>query len=209
MTMQFRLIKDAIEAKLVAAAASQYVVVGYPGQTVSAESIKGTLRTVRVYSTGGSFDKGHGSINGPVSHEPTYHIELSVAESSKADLTVLDNVASTEAQKATALLNSVGADKEADDSMDAFIDLVWNVLMDAENKDFGLTGDVANRWVADWQKGNISRSGQLVMVTSVINLTLRTTEEVTGLSGLPMLDITIASEVNGEAAITGTKVDTT
>jgi len=181
--MQFEVVKAKINEILAAAAAGRFRTIGHPSQSVTALSIEGSKRTVRVYYQGGDFPKNPSSANGPITHDITLNVELAVAESGQIDIATLENPASTEAQKIAAFAASKEADERADTSWDELFRIVWQILMDARNIDFGLPYEVANRWVSSGQKDKISPMGSMIVVTGVIRLELRVTEEVLGDAG--------------------------
>jgi len=183
MAMQFEVVKAKINEILAAAAAGRFRTIGHQSQSVTALSIEGVKRTVRVYYSGGDFPKGASSANGPISHDITFNVELAVAEAGKIDIATLENPASTEAQKITAFVAAKEADELADTSWDEFFRIVWQILMDARNIDFGLPYEVANRWVSTGQKDKISSTGSMIVVTGVIRLELRVSEQVLGDAG--------------------------
>lgn len=207
--MQFITVKDAITTTLGAAAADRFRTIGYQSQSTGATEIKGNNRSVRVYYSSGDFPKNAGSINGPTQHDITFSIELAVAEPAKADLTVLDDENASAAAKATALLNAREADQEADASFDELADIVYQILMDSRNQEYGLTNQVANRWVSGMQKDQIGRQGALVTITGVIRLGLRVSEDVVGATGDTLIDIDTAIKVENQPAIAGVIVPPT
>jgi hypothetical protein len=185
MTMNFRTIKASLISILGAAAAGRYRTIGYQQQGQSADENLSTNRSVQVFYQSGEFDKSGGAISGPVMHDPTFAIQMTVAEAAKADLATINNAGSTPAQIAAALAAMQNAESLADDSMDELIDIIYNVIMDAENVDLGLNaGDVADRWIGSAQKNEPLRRGELVVLTAAMQLTCACDEEVTGDSGI-------------------------
>jgi hypothetical protein len=205
MTMQFRAVKAAIVSTLGAAEAGRFRTIGYQSQSQAAESIKGSLRSVRVYYNSGAFPKNSGSITGPNQHEVTFNIELAVSEPASADLAVLENDASTEPAKAAALLAAREADDLADESFDELADIVYQILMDARNFEFGLDNQVANRWVGSINKDSIGRQGGLITVTGSISLTLRVAEDIVGDPGVGLDGVDSTIRVEDQEPVTGVK----
>ena len=209
MTMQFRTVKTAIIDTLAAAAAGRFRTIGHQSQTQDAETIKGFNRSVRVYFGRGSFPKNSASLNGPVQHDVNFSVELQVAEPAKIDLSALSNPASTEAEKAVALAAASEADELADSSWDELADIVYQILMDAQNIDFGLANQVANRWINSISKDKIREQGSLLVVTGSIELGLRVEEQLLGDDTTTPLDtidssVLIEDQTTVEAGVTTT-----
>lgn len=190
MTMRFRTIKANLEAILVAAAAGRYRVVGYQEQASSAEEFLGTDRRVMVVYDSGAFPKDRSGMTGPIHHDIRFNLELVVSAKAKLDLSVLNNEASTGPQRVAALAAREAAGKIADDAMDEFIDIVYQVLMDAENLEIGTGGPpyvMSNRWAQDAQKGEPLPMGALVVLPATIGFACSTTEDITGIEGTPVV----------------------
>jgi hypothetical protein len=209
MAMQFRTVKAAIVSVLGAAEAGRFRTIGHQSQSQGAETIKGSLRSVRVYYGAGNFPKNSGSITGPNQHDISFNIELAVSEPTKVDLAVLDNPASTDGQRAAALLAATEADELADASFDELADIVYQILMDARNSEFGLQDEVANRWVQSINKDQIGRVGGLCTVTGTIQLTLRVAEDIVGDVGVGLEGIDSQIKVENQDAVTGVSVTLT
>jgi len=180
--MNFRTIKTAIVGIFGSAEAGRYQTIGYQRQSKNAAEVLGSNRFVQVFFSSGDFPESGGSRSGTKNHEVTYRIELTASASSKIDLTVFTS--GTELQKAAAIAAHLEASEEADKSIDELIDIVYQVIMDNNNLDLGLpVGTVTNRWISSIQKDTPPNQGEYVIMTASINLTLRTTEEVTGDTG--------------------------
>lgn len=189
MTMQFRTIKANLEAILVAAAPGLYRVVGYQEQASSAEEFLGTDRRVMVVYNSGDFPKDKAGMTGQTYHDIRFGLELVVSAKAKVDLSVLNNPGSTGPQRAAALAAREAAGKIADDAMDEFLDIVYQVLMDAENLEIGTGGPpftVFNRWAEDMQKGEPLPLGEMVVLPASIGFTCSTEEDITGVTGTPI-----------------------
>lgn len=183
MTMLFRTLKANLTTILGAAAAGQYTVVGYQQQTIDAKEVLGLRRRVQVFFDSGDFSKGKAGVASSTQHEITYRVELTVSASAKGDLTVINNPASTDPQRATAIAAFQTAASEADDSLDEFFDLIYQVLMDADNLDIGTSGPpyaVSNRWVSGMRKSSIIPQGEYVILTGSIDYTCQAIENITG-----------------------------
>ena len=188
--MNFRVLKENLEEILLASAVSEcYEVVGYQVQGTAAKEVLGAKRRVQVFYDSGDFLKGKAAISGgPTQHEITYRIELTVSAESKADLTVINDSGSTAAEIAAAISSFQTAASEADNSLDEFFEIVYQILMDSRNEDIGTTGPpfiVSSRWVGRMQKDNPLGQGEYVVLTGTIEFTCMAVEEVLGDTGTP------------------------
>ncbi len=215
MTMLFRTVCDAIKSTLNTAAAGRYLTIGYQRQTKAAEEIA-NLKTVQVFYNSGEFPESGGSRSGPVHHNATYTIWLSVSVGAVADVAVLEAPGSTEAQISAALLAAQESSEVADKQMDELIEIVWKILMDARNQDFepansALRYQVSNRWISNIRKGQPQEEGSYFLLTAEMNLSLTIREDVVGeatTTGLEGIDTVI--EQDGDPNInTGVNVTTT
>jgi len=180
--MNFRTIKTAITGIFGAAESGRYQTIGFQRQSKNAAEVLGSNRFVQVFFSSGDFPESGGSRSGTKNHEVTYRIELTASASSKIDLSVF--ASGTEAQKSAAIAAHLEASQEADNSIDELIDIVYQVIMNNRNLDLGLpVGTVTNRWISSIQKDTPPNQGEYVIMTASMNLTLRTTEEVTGDTG--------------------------
>jgi hypothetical protein len=184
--MAFRTLKASLVSLLGLAAAGRFRVVGYQPQGSAIEEVKGNLRMVQVYFSGGQIPKSGGGSLGPVAHDVTFKLELTAAKASEGDLAPLMNPASTPAQFAAALASFTSAAELADESMDELLEIVFQILMDGRNLDLGLApGNVANRWIERIDKGEPSPRGELVVVSGSMDLTCRVAEALLGDAGVP------------------------
>lgn len=178
--MNFRTIKTNIVNLLAAAEVGRFVTIGFQRQGSSANIAKGNNRTVQVYFQNGDFPKNKGRLTGPVQHDITYIIELTTAAPAKVDLSVLDNLGSTPAQKSSALAAMKESAEEADNLFDELAEIVYQILMDARNIDLGSSFTVANRWIPNIRKDDPLNRGELVTLTGTMSLTCSIDEQVTG-----------------------------
>jgi hypothetical protein len=202
MIMFFRTVGTAIKDTLNTAAATRYRVIGYQKQTESAKETS-TLRTVQVYYTSGDFPKSSGSINGPVKHNMVFGVELTVAIKAQADLAVLGDSNASPAAISAALAGVKESSELADQNMDEFVDVIWQVLMDARNQDFSpedptLENQISNRWIESVRKGSPEAKGSLLILTAVMNLGVSAQEQVVGEIGVPLEDIDTTIEQDGD-----------
>ncbi|MCK5157675.1 MAG: hypothetical protein KAR08_00845 [Candidatus Heimdallarchaeota archaeon] len=184
MTMLFKIGKDAVKQTLIDAAAGRFVVVGNQRQQKAADTAVGLNRLVEIFFKRESFSKGKGRNNGPVAGDVNISIELTVSAPAVADVAVLDNPDSTPLELQTALAGLKEAGSVADDSFDELSEIVFQILMDARNIYFGLgKGKVNGRWVSEISKDQPNQRGALVVLTGMIDLTFRVSEDVEGDTG--------------------------
>ena len=218
MTMNFRVVKDAITNLLGTKASGRYRTIGHQERSQAASEVKNNNRSVQAYFSSGDLPKSGGAARGPFKHNVTYRIDLTVSMSAKGDLATINNPSSTPAQLQTALANIQEASAGADASLDELYDIVFNVLMDAEEIDFNLPFPLANRWIGNLDKHEPMERGSLFVITGAMQLTCSVTEYVTGNVGVdvadPIYDTTIINnDLNGvpdpigkAGTLTGTEV---
>lgn len=185
--MAFRIVKDAIVNNVLGPAeAGRYQTIGYQRQVKDAAGVLDNSRLVQLYYSGGSFPKSSGPNTGPTMHDMSFSVELTVAKAAAGDLSVINNPSSTPAQIAAALLAFNESAALADASLDELFDIVYQVLMDGRNIDFGLpVGTIANRWVDQLDKDLTEPRGLYVVLTGSMRLTCRAAEEILGTIGVP------------------------
>lgn len=179
MTMNFRVVKEALVNTLGIYAAGRYRTIGYQLQGESADGVKDSNRSVQVFYSEGQFPKSGGSLNGPVTHNVTLLIQLAVSKATEVDLTVIDNPSSTPAQLAAAITAMQEAAGLADSSFDELAEIVYQVLMDA-TVDISLLGEVSDKWIGSIKKDQPLPRGKLVVLTGEMVLTFKATEELVG-----------------------------
>lgn len=181
MTMRFRAVKDWIVDYLAAnATAGKFRVLGYRDDAVAASTLVNPDRLVQVFAKSGDFPRNASGYTGPVSHDVSLEIALLTACTSTVDLSVLGSETSTPAQIAAAMMASEKATKRADDDSDEFVDTVFQLLMAADQQEFGLPGHVANRWAASWKKGAPIMRGSTVVIPASLEFSFRVDEDLTG-----------------------------
>lgn len=186
--MNFRTVKDAIIALLAAKAAGRYRTIGHQERSQAPSEVKNSNRSAQVYFSSGDFPKSSGSLTGPFKHNITFRIDLTVSKSAKGDLAVIDNPASSESALQTALTNIQEATALADTSLDELYDIIFNVLLDAEEVDFSLSFPIGNRWIGNMDKHEPLERGSLVVLTGIMQLTCSVVEYVTGDEGVDIAD---------------------
>jgi len=183
--MMFRTVKTALVNLLNDQSLGLFRVIGHDTQSKSAEGMKGIDQLVQVVYDQGQFPKGSSGQYGPVSHDISFDVVLSVSATAKGDLSVLENPGSSDIQKAAAIASIKTASAEADDKIDNFIEEVFQILMDARNVDAGLdSGSIANRFVDSIIKHDALENGNLVVKTAVIKYTCRVSEDIRGETGI-------------------------
>jgi hypothetical protein len=184
MTMMFRTVKAALVTILGNASTGSYKVIGYQRQSTDADTATGTNRRVSVSYVSGSFPRSGSSPRGPVRHEMEFAIELLCSAKASGNLSALSNPSSTDEQKAAAIAAFTPAAEAVETQMDAFIDTIYQVLMNNEaiRLDDGTLGDlkVANRWISSVRKDDPMPSGALAVLTATLTYNVVAMEEITG-----------------------------
>lgn len=174
--MNFRVVNAAIIKLLGDSAASRYRVIGYQKQGADASGVRGDNRSVQSYFSTGDFANSARRQN-----ELTFTIGLSVSAASRLDLAVINNPASTTQQITAAMSAMQDAAYCADVLIDELADIVYQILMDGNNYDFGLSvGTVSSRQVSTIRKDPPLPAGSLVTLTGAIELRCRVSEDVGG-----------------------------
>lgn len=210
--MTFRALKTSIIDNILGPAeAGQFVTIGFQRQAKAAEEVLDSLRTVQVYYSSGDFNKSAGRINGPSQHDITFRIDLAVSKAAEGDLSVINNPESTQPQVEAAILAFQEAADLADQSIDELIEIVYQILMDAENIGLGLAdGIVSNRWVDNIQKDNPLPRGEYAVLTASMILTCRVAEAITGIAGTAANIFDTTVDIDGDdVEKTGVTVDNT
>jgi hypothetical protein len=113
-----------------------------------------------------------------------FAIELLCSAKASGNLSALSNPDSTDEQKAAAIAAFTPAASAVETQMDAFIDTVYQVLMNNEaiRLDDGTLGDlkVSNRWISSVRKDDPMPSGALAVLTATLTYNVVAMEEITG-----------------------------
>ena len=202
--MNFRKIKNSITEKVLGPAeGGRYRTIGYQKQNTDVEDVLGKNRTVQVFFSSGDFPKNASGLQGPFKHEPSYRIELAIAEDSAVNLAALKDENATDEDREKAWKSFVEAGDAADESFDELVEIVFQVLMDARNIDLGMpVGDVADRWVGQIRKDEPEPTGEYVMLTGAMMLTCSTSEEASGDPG-----VTVAAIIETTVDLEGDDVE--
>ena len=183
--MNFRSIKSAIVTLLGSAAAGRYRTIDFKADKTGAGGVVNSDRSVQVYNTSGDFPQNAGSPSGPVMHDVVVKIELMASAKAQGDLATLSDATASEADRAIALTAFQDATLVADDSIDELINIIYQILMDAENLDLGYDDPISDRWVPSWNKADPIQEGELVTFLASMNLTYRIDEQLTGATPTP------------------------
>lgn len=179
--MQFEKIKQALITTLGDDAATRYRVVGYQKQTEDAADFKDEDRVVQLFYSAGQFPKSASSLNGPFQHQMTFRVELSVAKAAEVDVATLTNPASTDVQRALAMQCFMESSALADAAWDEMAGIVFQVLTDARNIDFGLgKGVLSNRWADQLKKDEPVTDGEFAIITGSMMFTCQACEVALG-----------------------------
>ena len=202
--MLFQTVKNAIQDILVANANGRYRVIGRQLQSRDAENVKDSNRLVQVYYDSGNIEMSNGR-NGRKNHKMKFMIDLSASAAAKGDLTLLET--GTPAQKANALASLREASEVADDLIDELIDIIFNILFDARYDDLNFDkGSLGLRWIDSIKKDTLLDSGEFVVKTANISLSVNGPEVITGDIGNTPATVTIDSSITGDTPLSGVTV---
>ena len=186
--MQFEIAEQSILDNVLGPAESdRFITIGGQRQRDSAEAIN-DKRKVMVIFNEGDFPESSGAQYGPVRHDMTFDILLIEATPAKADLSVLNDEDASASDKAEALRQMAEPSIEANRSMNEFIRIVWQILMDLRNNQMGMVPPddrpnlklVSNRWITNISKGDPVPEGEFVVLTASMKLTITVSEDITG-----------------------------
>jgi hypothetical protein len=184
--MKFEIVKDALVNLLGTEAAGRFRVLGYQDRGTDATELLDELRSVQVFYSGGKFPKSGGAWTGPSKHDMNYEIILSVGKANKVDLSVLDNPASTPAQKASALAASQTSTELVETSYNELLALVYQILMDNRNQDLGISDPVVtSRWIVDFEKERPTDKAGYTVMNGALLYTCTCSEPFTGATPTP------------------------
>lgn len=193
--MQFQAIKTAIIALLNAnAATGRFSVMSYQQQTHDADEIAEYNRHVTVYYKGGTFNpQGSRPKSGVVLHDMTFQIDMLVAGNAVVDLATLDNPASTDHQRSVALAAYYEGGAHADDLMDDLWAQLYNIFENPVNFELGFASGIISDIpgiirLDDFQKANVTRQGQQVILGASALYKIRCVESTAGTSTLQVLN---------------------
>ena len=192
--MNFELLRDGLEATLIANQGSLFRTIGEQKQSTGAEEVKGILRTVQVFYNTGNYPRGKSGRQN-FEHDTGFQLEYTVSSPSKADLTVLDDPGASAPAKQAALLASSEGTRLADRLLDELKRFVTQILMDPVNEDYGLTKfTVSDPWLSNFRKNEPIDKGGLIVLTGSETFSAVVTETTAGATTttavIPTIDIT-------------------
>jgi hypothetical protein len=202
--MNFRTIKASVVSLLGAAEAGRFRTIGYQRQDIAGSEVLNNERTVQVFFSSGDFPKSGSSTNGPYKHDITFQIILTVAKKSFGDLATLNNPASTELQRQTAIASFSESESLVDDSFDELVDHVFQIINDARNRNLGAGFNIGSRWLNGITKNDYLYRGEMCVLSGAMSLTCTTDEQVTGETGTAgdIVDVTVEiDEDPGKAGV--------
>jgi hypothetical protein len=180
--MKFIAAKAALVKLLTDNADDRYKVITYDALPTDAKRYQGSNRTVRVFYQGGKFPSGSQST--PAMHDVSMMIECVVSDAVQADLSVLEDLNATDAQRAAALAEATPGAMRVDASMDELLSIVWDVIMAPQNRWFGGQKYViGSRWVTEMAKDRLVPIGEYCIMTGFLKLTFDLEEIALGESG--------------------------
>jgi hypothetical protein len=204
--MNFQIVKGAIISLLTASAsAGRFSVMAYQQVKHDADDIAEYNRHVSVFYKSGSFASSSRPNSGILQHDMTFQVDMLVSANALVDLQTLDDPQSTPLQRASALGAYYDAGAHADDLMDDLWAQIFAIIVNPVNHDLGLAvGTIADIpgtiRLGDYQKADVARQGQTVLLGASCTLRLRCAEKTVGdTSNQPLVGID--SKVNITADI--------
>jgi len=171
-------------------AAGRYRTIGYQPTTQAAETFSNLNRYVSVRFHKGEFPKSINSSTEDFIQNDGFEIKLTVSKSSTADISVIDDPNSSNAQREAAILAALNSDALVDESMDEFYNLIRQIIMTPANRFFqGVENAINDRWLESFTKHDLQSSGEYSVLHASIVLSCQTIEEVTSESGVPLVAI--------------------
>jgi len=203
--MNFEILRDGLEATLIANQGLLFRTIGEQKQSTGAEEVKGVLRTVQVFNSAGSYPKSKSSRRF-FEHDTDFQLEYTVSSPAKADLTVLDDPNASASAKQSVLLASQEGTRLADRLLDELRRIVFQILMNPVNQDLGLTKYlVSDPWLSNFRKNEPLPKGNLIVLTGSETFSAVVTETTDGATltpaEIPTLDIT-----NNEQPLVGDEI---
>lgn len=204
--MNFRVIKQALFEAIVAAESGLWNTIGHQRQRSDVVQAKGFDRTVEVFYRSGDFPKSGSTNHGPKKHDPSFELALFVSSEAEGDLSILENSASTPAERQTAMAALKDAAGLVDASMDELIDYIYQTVMSAATRYLGLERGLFDvLYISEINKDQPHNEGDLVILTATMRVTCTTEENVTGITGTPAVsidtDFSIKDDQGGNAGV--------
>jgi len=197
--MRYQSIQTYLVTLLGAQAASRYRTVGYVDRSIADTEVYNTSKLVSVVYKSGMFPEGLSGHQGPATHECTFNIELLLSQPAKVDVATLESGSATAGERSTALAALQDAKNLANSNLDAFISIIYYILLDNESLDFGLTRSyVGNRWISKIEKADPMYFGDSVISAATITFNVDVQEDFTGDTGDSGDKIDLTLELNSE-----------
>jgi len=187
--MMFRVLKKNLVTILGRFADGRFAVVDHMNRSTGASELLKEKRRVQVFFGNGDFSKGMAGLAGPVQHEITYQVTLSLTAQAEGNLAAMNTEGDDSASRAirkAAIAQFYTASSMADQDMDEFLEQVYQILMDGRNVDIDTEGPpylVSNRWVESIDRFEPVSQGDTVVITATVNYTCQAIEEVPGDTG--------------------------
>lgn len=182
--MNYRTVKQNLVSLLEASeVAGGYKTLGYKPRKIGMEEIFDGGGVVQVRFSRGNFSNP--TQQGSSKFDAFYDIEILVVSKTTTDLSVLNNPDANDVDRAGALIASTDAAKNCDDRMDEMIDIVYQIVMDTNNRYLNSEGIVTSRSINDVQKYDPESSGSFVLLNALMELRVEMTEDVQGIEDVP------------------------
>jgi len=184
--MQFQLVKAAIIALLDASAsAGRFSVMAYQQQKHDADEIAEYNRHVTVFYKSGSFASSSRPRSGIMQHDMTFGVDMLISAKALVDLRTLDDPQSSANDRASALGAYYDAGAHADDLADDLFSQLFNIIVNPVNQDLGfaagtITDVPGTPRLSDFQKADVARQGEMVVLGCSATLKIRCAEKTAG-----------------------------
>lgn len=182
-------------------AAGRFQVIGYQRQKKATET-NIDLPLVQCWINSADWDESRSPRNGPHEWNIRIEIQFTISQPSIVDIATLQNPASTQAERQTALINLVESSQNAANYLYSSWGAVSEILEDARNKDLGLpTNAISDKMYSNFQQDQLPPRGGLAVLTATSFLEFRVKEAQLGdLGNQP-------SETVYDGTLIGTGVD--
>jgi hypothetical protein len=210
--MTFQLVKTALQNLLASNAGTDFYVVGAQTQGENADFIA-ERPMVQVFYSQTDWDESASPRSGKARGTVTFKVLLTIAKGSVVDIATLNDPTSTAPEIAAALAANAAAEDVADAAWDNLYSIVWNILRNPENRNFGVaetTWQISDNWIASTRKGDPIIRGEVVAISGTMNLTCKiveypgSTDETPGLAIDTVFNATIDKTAVPAAGIAAT-----
>ncbi|NIA28335.1 MAG: hypothetical protein GWP06_00305 [Actinobacteria bacterium] len=184
-------------ALMAAQAAGRFGVEGHQTQKQSAQSLIDNA-LVRCWIDSADVDFSRSARNGPKEHELRVGVRFQVAQPAKADIETLEDEASTDLQRATALSNLTTPTLETTTALYAAWSAVFEILDDARNLTLGLPkGSISDKAYSQFKQDEFPTRGGPGILTATSFLEFRVKEAQLGDLGNEPANITMDNTLIG------------